>query len=90
MNILLTGYLTPEKPNDDPSHGSPIVFDPGRFSHLGRRSLHRAANSTGRLVWIVDGYMTSDAHPYSREIEYWNVGGRKLHSQFGEGDRRCL
>ena len=23
----------------------------------------------GRLVWMVDGYMTSDAHPYSREIE---------------------
>ncbi len=23
----------------------------------------------GRLVWIVDGYMSSDAHPYSREIE---------------------
>jgi uncharacterized protein len=22
----------------------------------------------GRLQWIVDGYMTSDAHPYSREI----------------------
>jgi uncharacterized membrane protein (UPF0182 family) len=24
---------------------------------------------TGRLVWIVDGYMSSDAHPYSRELE---------------------
>ena len=23
----------------------------------------------GRLVWIVDGYMSSDAHPYAREIE---------------------
>ncbi len=23
----------------------------------------------GRLVWIVDGYMTSDSHPYSRELE---------------------
>ena len=24
----------------------------------------------GRLVWIVDGYMTSDAHPYSRSVEF--------------------
>lgn len=23
----------------------------------------------GRLEWIVDGYMTSDAHPYSREVQ---------------------
>ena len=24
--------------------------------------------SAGRLVWMVDGYMSSDAHPYSREV----------------------
>ncbi|HEY1755724.1 MAG TPA: UPF0182 family protein [Bryobacteraceae bacterium] len=24
---------------------------------------------SGRLTWIVDGYMTSDAHPYSREVQ---------------------
>lgn len=24
---------------------------------------------SGRLVWITDGYMTSDAHPYSRSLE---------------------
>ncbi len=24
---------------------------------------------SGRLEWIVDGYMTSDAHPYSREVQ---------------------
>jgi uncharacterized membrane protein (UPF0182 family) len=26
-------------------------------------------NAEGRLVWIADGYMSSDAHPYSREID---------------------
>jgi uncharacterized protein len=26
-------------------------------------------NSKGRLVWIVDGYMTSGSHPYSRQID---------------------
>jgi len=30
---------------------------------------------SGRLVWIVDGYMTSDAHPYSREM---SVGDQSL------------
>ena len=25
--------------------------------------------NTGHLVWIVDGYMTSDVHPYSRELD---------------------
>jgi len=27
---------------------------------------------SGRLVWIADGYMSSDAHPYSREIDLGN------------------
>ena len=26
----------------------------------------------GRLMWIVDGYLTSDAHPYSRDIAFDN------------------
>lgn len=29
---------------------------------------------TGRLVWIVDGYTTSDAHPYSRAVEAGDIG----------------
>jgi hypothetical protein len=28
----------------------------------------------GRLVWIVDGYTTSDAHPYSRSIDVADIG----------------
>jgi uncharacterized membrane protein (UPF0182 family) len=28
----------------------------------------------GRLVWIVDGYMTSNAHPYSRTLDLEGVG----------------
>ncbi len=30
--------------------------------------------SSGRLVWIADGYMTSDVHPYSREIDLNDQG----------------
>ena len=28
----------------------------------------------GRLVWIVDGYTTSDAHPYSRALDLGDMG----------------
>ncbi len=31
-------------------------------------------NSKGRLVWIVDGYMASDSHPYSRAVDVPNAG----------------
>jgi uncharacterized membrane protein (UPF0182 family) len=29
---------------------------------------------SGHLVWMVDGYTTSDAHPYSRAVEVSNMG----------------
>lgn len=29
---------------------------------------------SGRLVWIVDGYTTSDAHPYSRALDLGDMG----------------
>ncbi len=28
----------------------------------------------GRLVWVVDGYLTSNAHPYSRRVSVNNIG----------------
>jgi uncharacterized membrane protein (UPF0182 family) len=28
----------------------------------------------GRLVWIIDGYTTSDAHPYSRAVDVGDIG----------------
>jgi uncharacterized membrane protein (UPF0182 family) len=28
----------------------------------------------GRLVWIIDGYTTSDAHPYSRAVDVGDMG----------------
>jgi len=29
---------------------------------------------SGRLVWMLDGYTTSDAHPYSRAVEVGDIG----------------
>jgi len=31
-------------------------------------------SADGRLIWVIDGYTTSSAHPYSRRVELSNVG----------------
>ncbi len=72
-NILLTGYLRPE---------SRMMI-----KRNVRERLNTLANfltwdtdpymvlaSDGRLVWIVDGYMTSRVHPYSRSIDLEGIG----------------
>jgi hypothetical protein len=38
------------------------------------RDPYLVINSAGRLVWMVDGYTTSDAHPYSRTLEVADLG----------------
>ena len=58
-----------------------LIWDPDPYLVLGQ---------DGRLVWIVDGYMTSDAHPYSRSIEFEGMRAVQLHPQLGEGHRRRL
>jgi uncharacterized membrane protein (UPF0182 family) len=71
--ILLTSYLTPE---------SRMMI-----RRNVRRRLDALADflswdvdpylvltNDGRLVWIVDGYMTSQVHPYSREIGLEGIG----------------
>ncbi len=70
-NVVLTSYLT--------GHSRMMIHRP----ILNR--LHRLAGflswdsdpyivltDSGRLVWMIDGYMSSDAHPYSREL---TIGG---------------
>ena len=39
----------------------------GRLHLSGITDPYMVLTDSGRLVWIVDGYMTSDAHPYSRD-----------------------
>ncbi len=73
FNILLTGYLTGEsrmmirrKVADRlRALASFIVWDPDPYLVL---------TQSGRLVWMVDGYTTSDAHPYSRSVDVPSVG----------------
>jgi uncharacterized membrane protein (UPF0182 family) len=66
-NILLTNQLTPESrmmirqrvPDRLSALAEFITWDPDPYMVI---------TDTGRLVWIVDGYTTSDAHPYSRPV----------------------
>ena len=67
-NILLTGYLTGNSrmlihrnvtERLDTLAGF-VDWDPDPYLVI---------TADGRLVWIVDGYLTSDAHPYSKSLQ---------------------
>ncbi len=72
-NIVLTGYLTPD---------SRMMIRRNVIERL--RSLasfitwehdpYLVVTEAGRLVWTVDGYTTSNAHPYSRSVQLEDVG----------------
>ncbi len=67
MNIVLTDYLTT---NSRMMIHRPILE---RLQTLAGfltwdSDPYLVLTRAGRLVWIVDGYMTSNAHPYSREL----------------------
>jgi uncharacterized membrane protein (UPF0182 family) len=72
-NILLTGYLTPNsrmmihrKVQDRLQELAPFLqWDDDPYLVI---------TEAGRLVWIVDGYTTSDAHPYSRALDVPQMG----------------
>jgi uncharacterized protein len=70
-NIILTEYLT--------SNSRMMIHRPilDRLRKLAGflswdSDPYLVLTDSGRLVWIADGYMSSDAHPYSREIDLGN------------------
>ena len=72
-NILLTDYLTPE------SRMMMRLRIPERLNELAGfiswdADPYLVITDAGRLVWMVDGYTTSDAHPYARDLEMEGVG----------------
>lgn len=72
-NILLTSYLTSNsrmmihrKVSDRLQQLAPFLdwdSDP-----------YLVISDSGRLVWMIDGYTTSNAHPYSRPIDLGDMG----------------
>ncbi len=66
-NILLTNQLTPQSrmmirqrvPDRLSQLAEFVTWDPDPYLVI---------TDAGRLVWIVDGYLTSDAHPYARDV----------------------
>lgn len=72
-NILLTGYLTPN---------SRMMIRRNVIARLRalagfitwERDPYLVVTQAGRLVWTVDGYTTSNAHPYSRSVNLEEVG----------------
>jgi len=72
-NILLTGYLTP----DSRMMIRRKVVE--RLSALAgfitwETDPYLVIAESGRLVWTIDGYTTSDAHPYSHRVDLGDVG----------------
>ncbi len=69
-NIILTGYLT--------DHSRMMIHRRvrERLQALAPYLVwdndpYMVITPEGRLVWMVDGYTTSDAHPYSREVQVY-------------------
>jgi uncharacterized membrane protein (UPF0182 family) len=72
-NILLTGYLTPESRMMIHRKVTERLDQLADFI-LWDSDPYLVLANDGRLVWMVDGYMTSHAHPYSRLVDLENIG----------------
>jgi uncharacterized membrane protein (UPF0182 family) len=72
-NILLTSYLTPESrmmmrrniTRRVDTLANFVLWDPDPYI---------VVTDDGRLVWMIDGYMTSRAHPYSASVDLKDSG----------------
>ncbi|MBI4877755.1 MAG: UPF0182 family protein [Acidobacteria bacterium] len=72
-NILLTGYLAPESRMMIHRKVAERLEELAGFLHWDADP-YLVLTAEGRLVWIVDGYTTSDSHPYSRLVNVQTLG----------------
>jgi uncharacterized membrane protein (UPF0182 family) len=72
-NILLTDYLTPNSRMMIHRKVMDRVQQLAGFLQWDADP-YMVITSDGRLVWIIDGYTTSDAHPYSRAVDVADMG----------------
>ena len=73
VNILLTGYLTSESRMMIRRNVTERVNTLANFL-VWDSDPYIVLTGDGRLVWMIDGYMTSAVHPYSRSIDLDRVG----------------
>ena len=72
-NILLTSYLTSESRMMIHRNVTDRLSTLANFLQWDSDP-YIVLTEDGRLVWIVDGYMTSRAHPYSRDVQLEGIG----------------
>ncbi|MBX5496102.1 MAG: UPF0182 family protein, partial [Bryobacteraceae bacterium] len=72
-NLLLTSYLTPESRMLIRRNIKDRVEAVAGFLHWDPDP-YLVLTEDGRLVWMIDGYTTSQRHPYSRLVSLQNVG----------------
>jgi len=72
-NVLLTNSLTPESRMMIHRKVTERVAELAPFLNWDEDP-YLVNTEDGRLVWIVDGYTTSESHPYSRDVAMENLG----------------
>jgi hypothetical protein len=72
-NILLTEYLTPNSRMMIHRRVRERVQELAGFLQWDTDP-YLVITDDGRLVWMIDGYTTSDAHPYSRAVDVPDMG----------------
>ena len=73
INILLTGYLTADSRMMIRRNVTARVSAMADFLNWDPDP-YLVLTDAGRLVWIIDGYMTSDVHPYSAKVGIEGMG----------------
>jgi len=72
-NIMLTDYLTPASRMMIRRRVRDRVQELAGFLQWDKDP-YLVITDAGRLVWMIDGYTTSEAHPYSRAVEDAEIG----------------
>jgi uncharacterized membrane protein (UPF0182 family) len=72
-NILLTNYLTPNSRMMIRRKVRDRLQELAGFLEWDQDP-YLVITDAGRLVWMVDGYTTSDAHPYARSVDVPEIG----------------
>jgi len=73
-NILLTSYLKPESRMMIRRKVGDRVSSLAGFIHWDSDP-YLVVTGQGHLVWMIDGYTSSDAHPYSKAYSVSGIGG---------------